>query len=129
MGGNFPYAPTPVNCCGNSVITCSYQGSDITGLDWSASSFSQNQFVSPTISSLPLLTSLGLSGFNLTTIPMFIFSMVKLNGLAVVSCRLQGQIPADLRFLNQLVALNLYSNQLSGTIPCALKNLTELSQL
>jgi hypothetical protein len=127
MGGNFPYAPTPVNCCGNSGITCSY--GSITGLIWSVSSFSQNQFISSSISSLPMLTSLSLSGFNLSMIPTFILSMVKLQSLSVVRCGLQGQIPADLGLLNQLKYLDLSSNQLSGNIPCALKNLTKLREL
>lgn len=73
--------------------------------------------------------SLGDNPFDPTPFPVEILKLNKLNWLYLSNCSLEGEIPAGIGGLTELVNLELSDNNLSGEIPVGIGNLVKLWQL
>lgn len=68
------------------------------------------------------------SGQGLTKVPSYIFDEISLQELNVSNNLLEGSLPAEVRYLQNLKVLNLSNNQFTG-IPAEVGQLTQLEVL
>ncbi|GKV33510.1 hypothetical protein SLEP1_g42015 [Rubroshorea leprosula] len=76
-----------------------------------------------------VMLSLGDNSFDPTPFPDEILKLKKLNWLYMANCSLEGNIPAGIGDLTELVNLELSKNNLSGEIPAEIGKLRNLWQL
>lgn len=103
MQGILLHAPTPDNCCGVNGIACF--NDTITDISWPGSYFLQKKIISAKIGSLLSLNSLSLTGFELESVPNFIFKLTKLKYLSLENSQISGHIPNEIGQLTELLML------------------------
>ncbi|XP_044474468.1 receptor-like protein kinase 7 [Mangifera indica] len=76
-----------------------------------------------------VVLSLGDHNFTPAPFPNQVLELTKLNWLYLSNCSLQGQIPAEIGILGELIDLELSENNLTGEIPPEIGKLSKLWQL
>ncbi|XP_022954667.1 MDIS1-interacting receptor like kinase 2-like [Cucurbita moschata] len=123
-----------VDCCTWAGVTCSVPNR-VTSLSLYGQLDHPNAFLSGTISNslsnLPYLDSIYL--VNLRNIsgpfPPSLFKLPKLLFIYIENNKLSGQLPAAIGNMSQLEALSLEGNRFTGPIPSSISKLTRLTQL
>lgn len=123
-----------VDCCTWAGVTCSVPNR-VTSLSLYGQLDRSNAFLSGTISAslsnLPYLDGIYL--VNLRNIsgpfPTSLFKLPKLLFVYIENNKLSGQLPAAIGNMSQLEALSLEGNRFTGPIPSSISKLTRLTQL